>query len=558
MYYRPRDKKRHPILTAILLILLTAMTAVFILLLAIYAGYFQLKTPTLTERFGPTPTPTRPAVLYVADGDTYFAEGKLSQAIDSYEQAIKIDPTDDVPFIRQSRLLVYTGDTAKAVDRAQQAVLLNPASPENLAYYCRALDWEAQYTAAIDACSCANELDPKYAEGYAFLSEVFTDQGEWFNARSTAQQAIDANFQSVNAHYNMGYVYEAQGRYKEAVKYYEDAIVLAPKLAPLYVAAGRSYFWLDNAEKSIERFRQAIRLNPTSAEAYDWLGWTYHANGEYARAIDALEQGVAVDPTYDKAWGHLGMVYYTRQNFEKAIEILPKAIDLAEGKFLRRAREVEIHAQIQTLTGPDTIPVLRGRFEIPAGGAETQVTAQFKPVIYQEKKLNLDTGEPSCADSIVNSIKNPDALPVSPEVLQYTQTFSPTTGVATLNLNTGNLALDIKHLPRPKTTPYEFKIKFWPNRVDSIGYVQPGDNNQVQVNIQFKEKLKAPIEYYYTLGLAYAYMTPPMCAQAVPWLLESLQRDSSAYNPAWYGLQICPSAQSPPTPVPTWTPVPKK
>jgi tetratricopeptide (TPR) repeat protein len=554
MYYRPKEKKRHPALTLLLLALLTAMTGVLLVLMGIYAGYFRVQTPTLTERFGPTPTPTRPAVLYIADGDQYFAEGKLQQAIDSYEQAIELEPDNDIPYTRQSRLLIFTHDTAKAVDRGAQAVLLNPENPENLAHYCRALDWEAQYSAAFDACSCAIELDPTYAEASAFLSEVYADRGEWFNARATAEEAIEKNFQSMDAHFNMGYVFEVQGRYSDAVEFYENALKLAPKLAPVYVAAGRAHYWLGDTERATELFRQAIRLNPSDAEAFDRLGWAYYTDGDFSRAIDALEQGLGVDPSYEKAWGHLGLVYYGRQNFEKAIEVLPKAIELAENQFLNRAREVEIHAEIQTLTGPDTIPVLRGRFKADPNGL--QYLAQIEPLPYRERTPIGDGEELSCADAVVDSIKNPSGLPLSPEMVAFTQTFSQTSGTATLNLSTGNLLLDLQNVPAPQTTPYELMVRFWPNRTDSIGYVQPDGAGNIDINSQFEEKLDAPIEYYYTLGLTYAYMDPPMCDQAVPWLLTSLEKDSSGWNPAWYGLRICPSAQSPPTPVPTWTPVP--
>jgi tetratricopeptide (TPR) repeat protein len=530
MYYRPREKKRHPLLTLGLMVLLTVMTAVLVIMLGIYAGYFQVEVPTLAEQFGPTPTPTRPAVLYVADADAYFAEGKLPQAIAAYEQAIELDPSDDIPYIRQSRLLVYSGDTARAVDRAAQAVLLNPTSPENLAYYCRALDWEAQYSAAFEACSCAIELAPDYAEGYAFLAEVYADRGEWYNARATAEEAIAANFQSMDAHFNMGYVFEVQGRYSEAVEFYENAIKLAPTLAPLYVAAGRSYYWLGNSEQAVEYFRKAIRLDPTNAVAYDRLGWTYHTDGDYSRAIDALQQGIGVDPTFEKAWGHLGLVYYTRQNFEKTIEILPQAIELAENKFLNRARDIEIHAEIETLTGPDTIPVLRGRFLASPDGSHAH--AVLKPVVYPERVAAAlgDGEERTCAETIVASINNPTLLPVSTDILTVTESFSQTAGSAEINLGTGNLLLNLQNVPRPETTPYSLKIKFWPDREDSIGYVQPDGNGQVQVNIQFEEKLEAPIEYYYTLGLAYSYLDPPVCEQAVPWLLAALDVDSSGWN----------------------------
>jgi tetratricopeptide (TPR) repeat protein len=562
MDYRPVKKRRHPALTLIFSVLLVVMMVVLVVLLGIRVGYLEVEVPSLAERFGPTPTPTRPAVLYIADGDAYFAEGKLKEAVDAYERAIQIEPGNDIAYIRQSRLLIYTGDTARAVERAAQAVLLNPTSPENLAYYCRALDWEAQYGAAFDACSCAIELAPDYAEGYAFLAEVYADQGDWFSARATAQQAIDTNFQSLDAHHNMGYVLEIQGRYREAVDFYENAITLAPNLAPLYVAAGRSYYWLGDFESATDRFKEAIKLSPTDPEAYDRLGWTYHTNGQYTQAIDALEQSIGVDPTYDRAWGHLGLVYYTRQNFETAIELLPKAIELAEGKFLRRARQVEIHTEVQTLTGPEFIPVLRGRFAIPNNLNDVDYIAELQPVSYTPR-LEIGSEESSCAASIVQSIQNAATLPgtLPAESLDFTQVFSRTTGTASLNLATGNLLINISNMPQPETTPYEIKVKFWPNRIDSVGYVQPDGNQNIRANIQFEEKLSAPIEYYYTLGLAYIYLDPSdssICEQAVPWLLTALEKDSSAYNPAWAGLRICPSSSSPPTPIPTPTPLPEE
>jgi hypothetical protein len=111
-------------------------------------------------------------------------------------------------------------------------------------------------------------------------------------------------------------------------------------------------------------------------------------------------------------------------------------------------------------------------------------------------------------------------------------------------------------LPPTESAPYEIRVTFWPDRTDTVGFFQPDANHRARVNIQFEEKLPAPVEYYYEVGLAYAYLEPSQCEEAVPYLLRSLEIDSSPFSPAWAGLRICPSAQSPPTPVPTWTPVP--
>ena len=221
-------------------------------------------------------------------------------------------------------------------------------------------------------------------------------------------------------------------------------------------------------------------------------------------------------------------------------------------EMLRRVRQIEIHAETQTLTGPSSRPILRGRFS--QSGNNLNFVAQLEPVNYVATP-SIET-EQSCADLVAQSIEGETILLNPTESLTETLVFSQTRGTATLDPTTGNLFLDLKNLPQPETTPYEIKVTFWPNRTDSVGYFQPQADQQAQVNIQFNEKSRAPIEYYYQLGLAYAYLDNPQCDKAVPWLLRSLEIDSSGYNPAWAGLRICPSSNSPPTPIPTWTPEP--
>lgn len=548
MYIR-KEQSRRPSLVRILFLLSLVLGGLWFLRQLIY------DRPAWTRPFEPTPTPTRTAISYIADGDSYFAEGSLAAAIEAYEQAISLEPGSDIPYIRQSRLLVYAGNTLKALQRAEQAVVLNPNSAENLAGYCRALDWEAQYGLALDACECAIELDPAYAPAYAFLSEVYADQADWIPARTTAQKALELDFQNLDAHHNMGYALEVQGRYREAVEFYENAIKLAPNLAPLYLAAGRNYYWLGNFEDAEERFKQAIKLAPADSEAYDRLGWTYHTDGEFARAVDALEQAIAVDPLNALAWGHLGTVYYTRQNYEEATRILPQAINLAEQEFLQRARTIEIYTEVSGLSGAQFVPVLRGRFFAAPDQSGTELTATLSPLDRGQTSAGLDAAQ-TCGELIAHSIQN-QVIQLSPtENIDYTLPFSATAGTARLNVFSGEVSIEMENVPFPKTSPYEARITFWPNREEGLGYFQPDALNKVEFTARFSERSSAPLEYYYELGLSYAYMEPVQCERAVPWLLRALEKDPAYYNPAWEGLRICPSDESPPTPLPTPTPLP--
>jgi len=546
MYIRPEKKRRSSIFWVLILTIL------------ILAGlWFIQKQPDWARPFEPTPTPTLEANYYINDGEIHFAEGRLQQAIKTYEQAIQLEPDNDIPYARQSKLLIYTGDTAKALTKAEQAVLLNPSSVENLAEYCRALDWEGHYGLAFDACECAIELDPNYAPAHAYLAEVYADQADWIPARTTAQEALEVDFQSPEAHHNMGYALEVQGRYAEAVEFYENAITLRPNLPFYYMAAGRNYYWLGQLEMAADRFGEAVKLDPGNPAGYDQLGWTYHTNGEDTRAIDALEQAISVDPTFARAWGHLSTIYYLRQNYEKAIDTLPTAIDLAERQLLSKARNIQVLTQIDGGAGPEMLPVLEGRFEHTPDGQNAILEAVISPVQWVQDSRREESGF-TCGHLIARKIES-QIVHASPiQDISFSQVFSQSKGNATLDLTTGDLALKLDNVPRPETTPYEVQVHYRPNKIESLGYIQPDEANKVETEFSITTRTSAPLEYYYELGLSYAYLSPDRCAEAVPWLLKALEKESAYYNPAWEGLKICPSDTSPPTPLPTFTPTPEE
>ncbi len=534
----------------------TSLLWVLILTILILTGLWFIKNqPEWAKPFEPTPTPTLEAQYYINDGEINFAEGRLHQAIKTYQKAIQLEPDNDIPYARESKLLIYTGDTAAALTKAEQAVLLNPGSVQNLAEYCRALDWEGLYGQAADACECAIELAPTYAPAHAYLSEVYADQASWISARTTAQEALDIDFQSPEAHHNMGYALEVQGRYAEAVEYYENAITLRPNLAFYYIAAGRNYYWLGNLDKAADRFGEAIKLDPGSPAGYDQLGWTYHTNGEDSRAVDALEQAIGVDPAYAKAWGHLGAIYYLRQNYEKAIDTLPTAIELAERQLLPKARHIQIRTQIEGSSGSELIPVLEGRFEQSLDGQSDILKANISPVQWVQDN-RPEESDFTCGHLIAQKIKSQIVHASPTQDISFSQAFSQSTGTATLNLTTGELTLELENVPRPEAIPYQALIHYRPDKTESLGYIQPDEAGQIAENFSITTKTSAPLEYYYELGLSYAYLSPDFCAEAVPWLLKALEKEPAYYNPAWEGLKICPSDASPPTPLPTFTPTP--
>ena len=125
-------------------------------------------------------------------------------------------------------------------------------------------------------------------------------------------------------------------------------------------------------------------------------------------------------------------------------------------------------------------------------------------------------------------------------------------------MTTGELQLELESLPHPQTVPYEVRVRYRPNQVESLGFVQPDANQSLDSRFSFDGRFDAPNSYYYGLGLSFAYLDPPRCEEAIPWLIKAVEKDPAYYNPAWEGFKVCPTDNAPPTPLPTPTPLPEE
>lgn len=540
MYLGSRPRRRSPRLTILLLLMILAAT--------LLVHYVATHRPAWSTPFEPTPTPTRPASSYVAEAEAYYSEGQLDEAIAAYQQVVALAPEEAVLHTRLTHLLILRERTAEAYDEARTAVRLAPSDPRTLAALCRALDWEGLYTRALEACECAIELDPQYAEAYAFLSEVYSDVGNWSSARNYAQQAIDLDYQSVDAHRNQGYAHEMQGRFSRAIESYENALYLQPRLAPLYISVARNYRAMGKFKEAIDRLERVIRFDPNNPVAYDQLGWTYYARGEYRRTAEYLEQATIIDPLYTPAWGHLGIVSYITQQYEDTIQYLQRAIQLATADYLDRARQLVILGPDTNYNPPRSVELMRGEFlPLARVGVETLV-AELRPIPASRSAVP-QPGE-TCGDRIAARLAVETFVPPPEPTASPHATITPTPattlddmhGRATLTLRNRRVEVSLSHLPPSDGTPYEVQMLMWPGKTVSLGNVEADRAGNAAFTYSFEDTYPAPIEYYYLLGFAYIYLD--QCAKGVPWLRISLDIDSSAANPAWQGLNLCPTDEA--------------
>jgi tetratricopeptide (TPR) repeat protein len=496
---RPRRRRSSPVRVVILLILIGA--GVYLIV--------GLEQEEIENPFAAPPTPTRSALSYALDGDEYYTQGDLTQAIAAYRQALALDPDDPLLHVALARLLVFDGQPEEGVQRAEEAVEVAPDNARAWAVLALAYDWSGRAGEAIDAGERAVELDPALAEAHAYLAEAYADGMRWADAMEVIETAVQLDESSVDVHHSFGWVLETQGDYQGAAEEYDRAIELQPNLSHLYIAAGRNYAWLDDLETAIDRYRRATEIEPDDPGGYDRLGWAYCINGDRERARMSLEDAIEVDPEFASAYGHMAACYWRYRDWESAIQYFEPAIDLA---FRAARREtdaffVAVHETEDDGVGRSLGEVLRGEF--------VYVAAE---------------------DSGGSELLQAELTPVDPE----DEIWGGSGGTVTLDVRSGVCTVELTGLPLPGDAQ---ALVGWFDGLNALDG-EPLTTGPLDVEADGSASLEMPadwvegppIDHLYTLGLCYFYMDE--CDDAYPLFYAALQMNPNERN-AWEGIGYC-------------------
>ena len=185
-------------------------------------------------------------------GVAYDKLGRYQEAIESYKQAIRIEP-----------------DYADAHN--------------NLGItYGKLGRWQD----AIESYKQAIRIEPDYAEAHYNLGFAYDELGLYQDAIESYKQAIRIKPDLAEAHYNLGVAYGKLGRYQDALESYKQAIRIEPDYAKAYINLGVAYYKLGRYRDAVEAYKQAIRIKPDYADAHYILGVAYLVIGDKESALE--------------------------------------------------------------------------------------------------------------------------------------------------------------------------------------------------------------------------------------------------------------------------------
>lgn len=306
------------------------LVAILAILIAMGIYVDRVIVPTIPPPFVPSPTPTRSPESFVAEAESFFADGKLLQAVDFYQQAIRANPNDDAVYVALARVQVFAGLYADAQASAEAAILLNANNPRAHAMRAWALDFQGDYLGAEAAVKRSLELDSNSGLAHAIYTEILVDSvlsgtGTFDNLAKAAEEsrvALSLDPNTIESHRARGYVLEATANYEEAIAEYQAAIAINENISDLHLSLGRNYRAQQVYDKAVEEFTRANALNPSDPTPDLLISRTYATIGEFAKAAQYAESAVKDAPTDASLRGNYGvMLYHTADWAGAAVQL---------------------------------------------------------------------------------------------------------------------------------------------------------------------------------------------------------------------------------------------
>ena len=221
--------------------------------------------------------------------------GKLAEALQCFEKALKIMPRLDSAWLNKGVVLSKTGKTKEAVDCYDKALEINPNSAP--AWYNRAIAYQNENALENALISYERTLALNPLHDSAWLNK-----GVILRKLNRPQEALDCydrvlviNAQSAVAWYNRGYAFRQLGRATDEMECYEKAIAIDPYYTEAWLNRGVALRKKNRLIEALGCYNKVLSMHPQHPAAWYNKGVVLRRMGSAAEARDAFEKASVLD-----------------------------------------------------------------------------------------------------------------------------------------------------------------------------------------------------------------------------------------------------------------------
>lgn len=171
------------------------------------------------------------SVAWYGLGITYGKTSQFAQAIEAFQQAVRINPEYAEAWNDLGVTYAKTGQSAQAIEANRRALRINPEFAKAWYNLGNAYAKTGQSAQAIEAYRQALRINPEKAEAWNSLGATYDDAGQFAKAIETLQQAVRIKPEYAEAWYNLGIAYRLSGQRGKELEVYKRLKTIDSALA---------------------------------------------------------------------------------------------------------------------------------------------------------------------------------------------------------------------------------------------------------------------------------------------------------------------------------------
>jgi tetratricopeptide (TPR) repeat protein len=267
-----------------------------------------------------------------------LAVGRVDEAAEDIERALRLDPNYSDAFALQSIIAVVQNEKEKALNLAQKAVEKGPNSATARIALSYAQQASFDLEGARGSLEEAVKLEPENALAWARLAELWSSFGKLDEALEAAQKAAALNPDLSRTQTVLGFAYLTQVKTRQSKAAFEKAIELDQADPLPRLGLGLARIRESDLHEGRRNLEIAASLDPNNSLVRSYLGKAYFE--EKRAELDGREYAVAkeLDSKDPTPWLYDAIAKQTTNRPVEALHDLQKAIELNDNRAVYRSK----------------------------------------------------------------------------------------------------------------------------------------------------------------------------------------------------------------------------
>ena len=267
--------------------------------------------------------------LLGAVADAYLGNGKLTEAINTYQDALALRAEDVEAGIGLARARLFNREPDAAESAIRAVITHSPDNGEAYATLSDVMQAQGKPEEAIKALEEAVRLRPgEAAYHYTLVSQLFrSGRSDEAAVRFEAMKKLTPN--TTSTHYLQAFIDARAGRLPEARDELMQVLKQSPDFLPAQLLAGTVLLRLNDQAQARTYLNSVLSRAPGQQLARTLLINSHLSAGETPRALELLQPLLERPITDARLLGLAGQVFLASGDLEKAEDFLQRAAKAA-------------------------------------------------------------------------------------------------------------------------------------------------------------------------------------------------------------------------------------